>query len=156
MNKTLFRATLGALALAVTATAQAQVSADDMVKFRQSGYTFINWNMGKIKAMAVDGTQPFNQEQVVAAANVIAAIANSGMGALYSPETLTATGWKPTRLKANFFEEPDKVREVAVNFIQQANKMQEIAVEGDQQAVAAQFDELVASCRACHQNFRGD
>ena len=156
MKKNLFRITLAALALAVTAGAQAQVSAEDMVKFRQSGYTFINWNMGKIKAMAVDGAQPYNQEQIVAAANVIAAIANSGMGALYSPDTLNATGWKPTRLKANFFEEPEKVREVAVNFIQQANKMKEVAVNGDQQAVAAQFNQLVESCRGCHQNFRGD
>lgn len=156
MKKTLIAAALGMLALSVTATAQAQVSADDMVKFRQSGYTFINWNMGRIKAMAVDGTQPYNQEQVVAAANVIAAIANSGMGALYSPDTLNATGWKPTRLKANFFEEQEKVREVAVNFIQQANKMQEVAANGDQAAVAAQFDELVGSCRGCHQPFRGD
>ncbi|NMG03775.1 c-type cytochrome [Azoarcus taiwanensis] len=156
MKKNLFRITLGALALAVTAGAQAQVTAEDMVKFRQSGYTFMNWNMGKIKAMAVDGAQPYNQEQIVAAANVIAAIANSGMGALYSPDTLNATGWKPTRLKANFFEEPEKVREVAVNFIQQANKMQEVAVNGDQQAVAAQFNQLVESCRGCHQNFRGD
>lgn len=156
MKKNLFRVTLGALALAVTAGAQAQVTAEDMVKFRQSGYTFMNWNVGKIKAMAVDGTQPYDQAQVVAAANVIAAVANSGMGALFSPETLNTTGWKQTRLKPNFFEEQDKVREVAMNFIQQANKMQEVAVNGDQQAVAAQFDDLIASCRGCHQNFRGD
>lgn len=156
MKKNLIRATLSILALTVTATANAQVSADDMVKFRQSGYTFMNWNMGKIKAMAVDGTMPYNQDQVVAAANVIAAVANSGMGALYSPETLTATGWKATRLQANFFDEPEKVRDIAVNFIQQANKMQAVAVDGDQQAVAAQFNELVESCRACHQNYRAD
>ncbi|HRQ58360.1 MAG TPA: cytochrome c [Azoarcus taiwanensis] len=156
MKKNLFRITLGALALAVTAGAQAQVTAEDMVKFRQSGYTFMNWNMGKIKAMAVDGAQPYNQEQIVAAANVVAAVANSGMGALYSPDTLNTTGWKPTRLKANFFEEPEKVRDIAVNFIQQANKMQEVAVNGDQQAVATQFNELVESCRACHQNYRAD
>ena len=156
MKKNLIRATLGMLALTVTATTYAQVSAEDMVKFRQSGYTFINWNMGKIKAMAVDGAQPYNQDQIIAAANVIAAIANSGMGALYSPDTLNATGWKPTRLKANFFEEPEKVREVAMNFIQQANTMQEVAVNGDQQAVAAQFNQLVESCRGCHTNFRGD
>ena len=156
MKTPLLAATLGALALTVSLTAQAQVSAEDMVKFRQSGYTFMNWNVGKIKAMAVDGTQPYDQAQVVAAANVIAAVANSGMGALFSPETLNTTGWKQTRLKANFFDEPAKVREVAMNFIQQANKMQEVAASGDQQAVAAQFGQLVESCRGCHQNFRGD
>ena len=146
----------GLLALVAIGSAQAQVSADDAVKFRQSGYTFINWNMGRIKAQVVDGTVPYNQDQVQAAANVIAAIANSGMGALYAPETLNATGWKPTRLKANFFDEPDKVREIAVNFIQQANALQEVAATGDQAAIADQFGQVVESCRACHQNYRGD
>ncbi len=156
MNKNVIRTALGILALSLTAVAQAQVSAEDMVKFRQSGYTFMNWNMGKIKAMAVDGAMPYNQDQVIAAANVVAATANSGMGALFSPETLNQTGWKQTRLQANFFDEQDKVRDIAVNFIQQANKLQEVAMNGDQQAVAAQFNEVVESCRACHQNYRAD
>jgi len=156
MKKNVFRAALGILALSVTAGVQAQVSAEDMVKFRQSGFTFMSWNVGKIKAMAVDGTVPYDQGQVLAAANVIAATANSGLGALFSPATLDASGWKQTRLKPNFFEEQDKVREIIANFIAQANKMQEVAASGDQQAVAAQFGPLTESCRACHQNYRAD
>ncbi len=154
MKKMFFSLAVGALALSVGVAAQAQVTAEDMVKFRQSGYTFMSWNMGKIKAQAVDGTVPYNQEQVAAAANVIAAIANSGMGALYSPATLGETGWKETRLLPAFFEEQDKVREVAVNFVQQANALQEIAAMGDQAEIAAQFDTLSQACRACHDDFR--
>lgn len=156
MKKNAVRASLAVLALSVAFAAQAQLSAEDMVKFRQSGYAFMSWNMGKIKAQAVDGSVPYNAEQVAAAANAIAAIANSGMGALYSPDTLDATGWKQTRLKANFFDEQEKVREVAVNFIQQANKLQEVAAGGDQQAVAAQFGELGKACKACHDAFRAE
>jgi cytochrome c556 len=156
MKKNAVRASLAILALSVAFAAQAQLSAEDMVKFRQSGYTFMSWNMGKIKAQAVDGSVPYNAEQVAAAANAIAAIANSGMGALYGPDTLDATGWKQTRLKANFFDEQEKVREVAVNFIQQANKLQEVAAGGDQQAVAAQFGELGKACKACHDAFRAE
>ena len=156
MKKNAVRASLAIPALSVAFAAQAQLSAEDMVKFRQSGYTFMSWNMGKIKAQAVDGSVPYNAEQVAAAANAIAAIANSGMGALYSPDTLDATGWKQTRLKANFFDEQEKVRDIAVNFIQQANKLQEVAAGGDQQAVAAQFGELGKACKACHDAFRAE
>lgn len=156
MNKNVIRTALGILALSVTAVAQAQVSAEDMVKFRQSGYSFMNWNMGKIKAQVVDGAVPFDQAQVAAAANAIAAIANSGMGALYSPATLGVTGWKETRLKPNFFEEGEKVREIAVNFVQQANKLQEVAAAGDQAAIATQFGEVGKACKACHDNYRAE
>jgi len=156
MKRIALRTVLAALALSLTSAAQAQLSAEDMVKFRQSGYAFMSWNMGKIKTQAVDGSLPYNAEQVAAAANAIAAIANSGMGALYGPDTLDATGWKKTRLKPNFFDEQEKVREVAVNFIQQANKLQEVAATGDQKAVAAQFGELGKACKACHDSFRAE
>lgn len=156
MRKNAVRATIAILAMSVAVAAQAQLSAEDMIKFRQSGYTFMSWNMGKIKAQAIDGSVPYNPDQVAAAANAIAAIANSGMGALYSPATLDATGWKKTRLKANFFDEPEKVRDIAVNFVQQANKLQEVAATGDQQAVAAQFGEVGKACKACHDAYRAE
>jgi hypothetical protein len=68
------------VSLAGTASAQA-LKPEEMIKIRKSGYSFMAWNMGKIKAN-VDGE--FNKEQVVAAANLVAATANSGMGALFA------------------------------------------------------------------------
>ena len=62
------------VSLAGTASAQA-LKPEEMIKIRKSGYSFMAWNMGKIKAN-VDGE--FNKEQVVAAANLVAATANSG------------------------------------------------------------------------------
>jgi cytochrome c556 len=153
MKKTLTRITLGLLALSAASVVSAQ-SAEDMIKFRQSGYTFMSWNMGTIKAHAVDGSVEFNAAQVQAAANSLAAIANSGMGALYAPGTDQGTGWKPTRLKSSFFEEQQKVGEIAVNFVQQANKLQEVAATGDKAAIAAQFGEVGKACKACHDNYR--
>jgi cytochrome c556 len=156
MQKRTVCATLAVLALSAPLAAQAELSPEEMVKFRQSGYTFMSWNMGKIKAQAVDGSVPYNQDQIRAAANAIAAIANSGMGALYSPDTLDTVGWKETRLKASFFEEQDKVRDIAVNFVKQANKLQEVAATGDQKAVAAQLGELGKACKACHDGYRAE
>jgi len=124
------------------------------VKFRQASYTTMAWNMGKIKAMVVDGTMPFSQTQVSAAANVIAAIANSGMGALYSPDTLGVVGFKKSRLKENFFQEQDEVRKIATNFVEQANKLAEVAAMGDKDEIKAQFGEVGKACKACHEKFR--
>jgi len=156
MKKNIVRAALGIIALSMTAVVHAQMSAEDMIKARQSGYTFMSWNMGKIKAQVVDGAVPYDQGQVLAAANVIAATANSGMGALFAPGTDEGTGWKATRLESSFFEEQDKVREIAVNFMQQANKLQEVAAAGDQQAIAVQFGEVGKACKACHDNYRAE
>ena len=62
------------VSLAGAASAQA-LKPEEMIKFRKSGYSFMSWNMGKIKAN-LDGT--FNKDQVAAAASVVAAVANSG------------------------------------------------------------------------------
>ena len=76
-----------AVALSVAAGASAQMKPEDQIKARKAGYGFMAWNMGKIKAQVVDNPASFNKDQVAAAANVIAATANSGMGALYGPGT---------------------------------------------------------------------
>ena len=109
---------------------------------------------GWIKAQTIDNPDTFNQEQVQAAANVIAAIANSGMGALYGPGTDEGSGWKETRLKSEFFDEPDKVREIAVRFINEANQLREVAGNGDRRAIARQFARVGDACSACHDSYR--
>ena len=142
------------LAAVVSAAAMAQLSTDDQIKFRQSGYTFMAWNMGRIKAQVVDGDVPYDPGQVERAANVIAAVANSGMSALYGPGSDEGTGWKPTRLKSEFFDELDKVGEIAGRFMEEANKLQEVAASGDEAAIARQFNNLARACGSCHENYR--
>ena len=75
---------LGIIALSLAGTASAQVKPEEQIKYRQAGYSFMSWNMGKIKAN-LEGE--YNTQQVQAAANAVAAIAGSGMGALYGPGT---------------------------------------------------------------------
>jgi cytochrome c556 len=107
--------------------------------------------MGRIKAN-VDGT--FNKDQVVEAANVIQAIANSKMGALYQPGSNKGKGWKETRLKSEFFSDKETLGKVAGNFGQQANEMAKVAATGDAAAVKAQFGKLGEACKGCHEKFR--
>ncbi|MCB1983041.1 MAG: cytochrome c, partial [Rhodoferax sp.] len=59
-----------AVVLGTATAAQAQLSKEDMIKYRQSGYTFMAWNMGKIKA-ELEGSN-FDAARVAASANVVA------------------------------------------------------------------------------------
>lgn len=154
LKKTFGHTALGLVALSLAGIASAQAKPEDLIKARQSGYAFMAWNMGKIKAQVVDGNVPYNKDQVAAAANLIAAAANSGMGALYAPGTEQGKGWKETRLKPEFFKESDEVAKIAVNFTQQANKLQQVAATGDQAKIKAQFGEVGKACKACHDKYR--
>ena len=115
MKNTVASAIAAAVLVSLAGAASAQaLKPEEMIKIRKSGYSFMAWNMGKIKAN-VDGD--FNKEQVVAAANLVAATANSGMGALFAPGTDKEVAGEKTRVKPEFFEQPDKAKELAMNFI---------------------------------------
>ncbi len=144
-----------ALSAAIATPVVAQMDDEEIINTRQSTFTFAGWNMGKIKAQAVDGDVAYNQQQMLAAANAIAAVANSGLGALFGPGT-ASDNYDNTKLKPVFFEKPDRAREVAIAFATEANKLQEVAANGDKAALAAQFSEVGKSCKACHDDFRAE
>lgn len=147
--------TAALLATSFTLPAAAQLSVEDQITARKAAYQFMSWNMGKIKAQAVDGDVEFNADQMKAAANAIAAVANSGMGALYSPDSSLDKA-DNTRLKPDFFQNPDRAREVGMNFGREANKLQEVAASGDRAALARQFSAVGQACKACHDDFRAE
>ena len=145
---------LALLTVALTGSAVAQVKPEDAIKFRQSGYGFMAWNMGRIK-MNVEGGN-YNKEEVIKAANAIQAIANSGMGALYLPGTDKGTGWKETRLKPEFFQQQEEVGKIARAFNAAANELDKAAAAGDAAAVKVAFGKTGEGCKACHDKFRKD
>jgi cytochrome c556 len=143
---------LAALTFTVASGAQASgVKPEDMIKFRKASYNFMAWNMGKIKSN-LEGD--FDKAVVANAAGAIAAVANSGMGALYAPGTDKNIGNEKTRLKSEFFKEPDKVREIAMNFNKQANELAKVAAAGNAIDIQTQFAKLGDSCKACHERYR--
>jgi len=143
------------ITIAASATeAIAEIKPEDEIKFRQSGMMFMRWNMGKIKQQVGANPQRYNKEEVIAAANVIAAIANSGMGALFSSNTRTGKGWKDTRLKAEYFSQPEEVKKQASAFSQEANELVKVANSADQTLIKNQFDKLFKACKSCHKKFR--
>ncbi len=153
--KALMTGAVAAVLLASTA-AQAQMKPEEMVETRQAGYQFMSWNMGKIKAQVVDGKEPYDQAKVAAAANAIAAIANSRMGSLYSPDTTTEQLGKATRLKPDFFQNLDEAGQIGRKFTAAANQLAKVAAEGDQAAIKKAFGDVGGSCKSCHDKFRAD
>ncbi|MFT3857185.1 MAG: cytochrome c [Aquabacterium sp.] len=145
-------AALGAAMLlaAGVATAQQAPKPEQLIKWRQSAYQVLAWNTGRVKAN-VEGT--YNKDEVIKAANTIAAIANSGLGSLYAPGTETGKGWKETAVKPELFTDK-KAGEVAGAFNKEANELAKVAQLGDVAAVKAQLGKLQGTCKACHDDFR--
>jgi cytochrome c556 len=147
-----FKLLIAATALvALAGTASAQIKPEDAIKWRQSGYGFMAWNMARIK-MNTEGT--YNKEEVIKAANAIQAIANSGMGALYLPGTDSGTGWEKTRAKPEIWTNKETLGKVATAFNKEANEMAKVAATGDSAAVKEQFGKLGATCKGCHDEFK--
>jgi cytochrome c556 len=147
---------LALAAITLAGTAFAQAKPEDQIKWRQSGYAFMAWNMGKLKGMLVENPASFNKDQAIAAANAIQAISNSGMGALYAPGTDKGKGWAETRVKPEFFQKPEEVKQVAVAFNKEANELAKVAAGGDAAAIKAQFGKVGEACKSCHDKFRKD
>lgn len=139
-----------AILLAVSANVAFAGPVEEQIKFRQSAYTFAAWNCKKIKDQTVDHPETFNKASVEAAANAIAAVANSGLGTLYGEGTDKGTGWKETRLKPEFFQKKDEVIKVANNFNEAANELAKVAATGDVNAIKTQFGKVGETCKGCH------
>lgn len=152
----LFACIITVLAAVTTAStlAVAQSKSADLIKFRQSGMMFMRWNMGEIKKQVIKNPSSYNKDQVQAAANVIAAVANSGFGTLFTDATKNGKGWKKTRVKAEYFEQGDEVSKRAKTFIQEADRLAYVAQSGDVHKIADQFESVFKACKACHKKFR--
>jgi cytochrome c556 len=144
------------LAILLTATATAALAGpiEEQIRFRQSAYSFAAWNIQKIKAQVVDHPETYNKDTVAAAANAIAAVANSGLGALYGEGTDQGIGWKQTRLKPEFFQKKDEVTKIANTFNEAANELAKVAATGDVNLIKTQFGKVGESCKSCHDLIR--
>jgi len=149
----LFASSLVAAVLVASTAAWSQQSPkpEQLIKWRQSAYQVIGWNSGRIKA-SLDGT--YNRDEVAKAANTIAVLANSGLGALFAPGTDNGKGWHDTTVKPALFTQTARAGELSANFSREANELARIAQAGDAAAVKEQFGKLNRSCKGCHDDFR--
>lgn len=139
--------------LSATAVALAQQAPkpETLIKVRQSTFQVVAWNSGRIKA-SVEGQ--YNKDDVIKAANTIAAIANSGIGALFVAGTEQGKGWHDTSAKAEVFSNSAHFAELGGNFAKEASELATIAAGGDPALVKAQYGKLTRTCKACHDDFK--
>jgi cytochrome c556 len=139
------------LAASFSATAQQAPKPEQLIKWRQSAFQVVAWNTGRIKA-SVDGQ--YNKDEVQRAANTIAAIANSGLGALFAPGTEQGKGWHDTSTKPELFKDPKRFGELSAAFGKEAGELATVAGSGDLAAIKAQFGKLQRTCKSCHDDFK--
>jgi len=144
-------AAVGLAALSASALAQTAPKPEQVIKWRQSAFQVVGWNTGRIKA-SLDGT--YNPDEVARAANTIAAIANTGLVALFPPGTERGKGWHETSAKPELFHDTQRAGERAADFGLQANELARVAAAGDHAKLKEQFGKLTRSCKACHDDFR--
>ena len=129
-------------------------SKQQMIKFRQSAMMFMRWNIGKIKKQVIKNPASINRNEVEVSARAIAAVANTGLEKLFTASTASGKGWKETRVKPEFFQQPDKVRLRLATFVKEANKLAEVTASGDIDLIRLQFNKTFNACRNCHKSFR--
>jgi len=151
MKKIIIAALFGVTALSLTASASAQVKPEDQIRFRKAAYSFAAWNMGKIKAN-LEGA--YDAAQVKAAANAIAAVAGSGLGALFAPGTEKSIGEQKTNTKPELFQKGTEVAKLAGDFAAAAGELVKATDSGDVAAVKAAHGKVGATCKACHDQFK--
>ena len=151
--------TLGRLALALALAAPAADAAfaqqapkpEQLIKWRQSTYQAIAWNVARIKGN-LDGA--YQKDDVARAANAVAALANAGLPTLFPPGTETGKGWHDTTAKAALFTDEAGLANAQAAFVKEANELARVAQAGDAALVKTQFGTLQRSCKACHDNYR--
>jgi len=147
-------AALSALAMGLLATgAQAQQAPkpEQLIKWRQSAFQVVAWNNGRVKAN-VDGQ--YNKEEVIKAANAIAAIANGNLGSLFAAGSETGKGWHDTSTKPELFAAGSKVGDYAAAFAREATELAHLAATADQAKVKEQFAKLGRTCKTCHDDYK--
>jgi len=142
---------LAALLLAASAQAQQAPKPEQLIKWRQSAYQVIGWNTGRVKAN-VDGS--YNKDDVIRAANTIAAVANGGLPSLFAPGTDSGKGWNDTSAKATLFSDAAGYGAAQAAFAKEAGELARVAQGGDVAAVKAQLAALQKTCKACHDDYR--
>ena len=142
---------LGSVANSFGAPAQIAPRPEALIKWRQSAFQVIAWNSGRIKS-ALAGQ--YDSQEVLRAANALAAVANSGLGTLFAPGTADGKGWRETTARAEVFGEAEKFHALTAEFARESSALARLAAGSDREAVRAQFLKVAQTCKACHDKYR--
>ncbi len=142
-----------AVLVGASATAQAQDTAENAIKYRQTIMKTLGGHLGAIAAIAKGEVSVSDHAARHAAA--IASITEM-MPDIFAENTGPDSGVK-TRATAAIWQETDKFQQVIAVAQAEANKLVEVASSGDAGAIGAQLGALGKNgCGACHTGFRSN
>lgn len=153
--KTAFRsltvATGAALLMGVAAPASAQFAKpEDAIKYRQSTLFVIGQHFTRLGAMA-NGRVPFDAKVAQENAEVVAELSRLPWAA-FGPGTDKGA---PTKALPGIWSEQAKFTGLHEKFQAEATKLAAAAKTGNVDSLKAAFGSTAASCKACHDDFRG-
>lgn len=154
ISKAVSIALVSTVLISTTVFAELAPKPEKLIQWRQSAFKVAEWSVARIKS-SLSGA--YNKAEVVAAANTLASIANSGLPSLFAPGTETGKGWHPTEVKLDTFKDRAKFNELMNNFSKEATELAKVAAaSNDAAAIKDQFGKVTRTCKACHDDFKGD
>ena len=149
--KSLAALTLAATALTLCTPASAQFAkAEDAIKYRQSALFVMGQHIGRIGAR-VNGRVPFDARVAQENADIVADMAKlpwAGFGAG------TEKG-APTKALPEIWTEQAKFKDHSAKLEAESVKLAAAAKTGNLDNLKTAFGATAASCKACHDSFRG-
>lgn len=142
---------LGLLVIVLLAgAASAQFArTEDAIKYRQSVMTVIGAHFSRMGAVVM-GDQPYTQEAFQHNADLVAGLIGQSWEAFMVPGSD-----RGSRLKAEALTQKERFMELATANEAELVKLAEVAKTGDLDAIKSQFGAAGASCKACHDLYRG-
>ena len=141
---------VAALAAAVVpAFAQAQFAkADDAVEYRQSALFLLGNHFGRIGAV-VKGDAPFNKDDVIKNAELVATLSKLPWPAFEGGQTTARSKAKP-----EVFSDKAKFQQAAEKMETAVATLNTVAKGGDLASIKTAFGEAAQTCKSCHDSFR--
>ena len=146
-NKQIMLSMLTGLALAGSATVQAQVKPEDAIKYRQSVYTVMGWNFGPLAAMA-KGERPYDKDAAARHAGIV-----EFMSKLPLEGFIPGSDKGNTRAKPEIWEKMDDFKAKLEKMQAEVAKLNTAAKSGDFNTFKAQLGETGKACKACHDQY---
>lgn len=143
--------TLGMMGHAGAQQAHEPIKPNPVIKARQSAFQIVAWSSGRIKAN-IDGQ--YNKDEVIKAANTIAAVANSTVVPLFPAGSDKGLGWHDTALLPDAFADSYRFRQLAITLGAEAEALAKVAEGGELPSVKAQYVKVTRTCKACHDDYR--
>ena len=137
--------------LLVAATVQAQVKPETAIRYRQSLFHVIQWNLVPLAEMT-KGKAPFDAAEAEKRAARIAALAEQIVEGFPAGSDSGADTDAKSEIWLNLPDFEAKAHALAT----QAGVLGATAKGGNETEFRAQFDRVRSACKACHDKFRSD